>query len=241
MHLQATLQPASLVCSLPLLTGRRLTASGRARWTAQHWEGGRDGRAWTAPASLRKWSRPSFGRSSLRAYSRHKVSASCVRSVALKVTQPEDVLTRRTPKATCWRLSPEVRKLTASTIRSCGSVPSSPAPLRRHRSVLDCTGVCAASHTCACHRAYLPARARTRWRSPCDIWVGFLSGTRMRRSSLGSAAWYGTPNAPSSGWIPKVPATASATPTRCLRSSNIHSCRLFPRVQVSGAQRDLHL
>ena len=24
---------------------------------------------------------------------------------------------------------------------------------------------------------------------PCDIWVGFLSGTRMRRSSLGSAAW----------------------------------------------------
>ena len=40
--------------------------------------------------------------------------------------------------------------------------------------------------------------------TPCDISLRILSGTRMRRSSLGSAAWYGTPNAPMSGWIPKV-------------------------------------
>jgi len=80
-------------------------------------------------------------------------------------------------------------------------------------------------------------------RMPHPVTFGgeFLSGTRMRRSSLGSAAWYGTPNAPTSGWIPKVPATAPATPTRCPRSSNIHSSRLFPREQVSGARRDLHL
>ena len=58
------------------------------------------------------------------------------------------------------------------------------------------------------HLKYLPpllkektCLSRVQNVTPCDISLEFLSGTRMRRSFLGSAAWYGTPNAPSSGWI----------------------------------------